>query len=403
MHEVKFGFEETLAPMSPEEFFAEYWERKPLIIRRNNPAYHRDLLSAKDMDTLLAQSRPRFPQLRMVRSGLPFPYDRLESGGWLHPPLPSHIADAKMSAVADGYADGYTIIVEMEKLWQPVTALTRSMEQYLHHKSTAEVYMTPRGSQGFELHYDHHEVFLLQLEGAKHWEVYSQIVDAPMADQQISKDDVSGPPLLDDVLYAGDLLYIPRGAPHQGKASECFSLHITFGVFTYRWQNLLVEALKEIAEGDERFRASLPVGFLNANGARGEMKSRMRELFFELAEHCDFDSAVERIGVSLVRKMDPLPDGHFEQINLLPQLRPESSLVKREGALCLVSVRNGSASITYPGNYVNGPSWLEPAFRFIAGARSFLVSEIPELEDDQSRLVLARRLVREGLLRIEKL
>ena len=34
------------------------------------------------------------------------------------------------------------------------------------------MYLTPPGTQGFAPHYDDVEVFILQLEGKKHWRVY---------------------------------------------------------------------------------------------------------------------------------------------------------------------------------------------------------------------------------------
>ena len=34
-------------------------------------------------------------------------------------------------------------------------------------------YLTPPGTQGFAPHWDDIEVFILQLEGKKHWKLYS--------------------------------------------------------------------------------------------------------------------------------------------------------------------------------------------------------------------------------------
>jgi hypothetical protein len=48
------------------------------------------------------------------------------------------------------------------------------------------------------------------------------------------------------------------------------------------------------------------------------------------------------------------------------------------------------------------PGWLEPAMREIAGRASFRVGDLrEEIDDAQSRVVLIRRLVREGLLGLE--
>ncbi|MCA1692243.1 MAG: hypothetical protein LC733_08615 [Actinobacteria bacterium] len=46
------------------------------------------------------------------------------------------------------------------------------------------------------------------------------------------------------------------------------------------------------------------------------------------------------------------------------------------------------------------PPALEPAIRRIAHGQQFVLSELRDLLDEESRLVLAKRLLREGLLEI---
>ncbi len=45
-----------LAPLPVEQFFAEFWERKPLLIKRHAvaPSYHKDLFSRADLNRLLS-------------------------------------------------------------------------------------------------------------------------------------------------------------------------------------------------------------------------------------------------------------------------------------------------------------------------------------------------------------
>jgi hypothetical protein len=48
------------------------------------------------------------------------------------------------------------------------------------------------------------------------------------------------------------------------------------------------------------------------------------------------------------------------------------------------------------------PGWLEPAMRVVASSEQLAVRDLaPTIADPQSRLVLARRLVREGLLLVD--
>ena len=396
-----FDFAEVLRPLSLETFFDQFWERKPLHIERGEPRYYDGLFSAADVDALLAQSRPRYPQIRVVGSGKPAPTNELLSAGWLNPVLPSHVADARVTPLYGAYADGYTIIVELEKLWRPVSIFCRRMDELLHHKATAELYLTPAGAQGFDLHFDHHEVFVLQIAGSKRWQVYAPVTPSPVTEERISASAMTAPPLIETTVHAGDLLYIPRGCPHQGVTTDEYSLHITFGVFVYRWYQLVFEALKELSERDVRFRKALPLGFVKADHQRDFIRQHLSELLHALAENHDADASLERLSTGYLRKLEPVPDGHFLQMNLVDKMTLESSVEKRVSSLCYVSQSNGTATIHFPGGFLQSPSWVAPALRFIRDAAGpFAVGSLPDDLDGPSKLLLTRRLVKEGLLRV---
>src|SRR4051812_7215114 len=112
-----FGIAQLLSPMDPRAFLDTYWERAPLLLARDDPGHHRSLFSTADVDALLSQSRPRYPQLRVVKKGEGFPLDGMAGSGWLNPVVPHRDFDAKIAPIYRFYADGYTVIVEMEKLW----------------------------------------------------------------------------------------------------------------------------------------------------------------------------------------------------------------------------------------------------------------------------------------------
>jgi hypothetical protein len=92
-------------------------------------------------------------------------------------------------------------------------------------------------------------------------------------------------------------------------------------------------------------------------------------------------------------------DGHFAQLNELEGLDVDSVLERREGILCAVDhYEDKFSNIRFGARHVRGPARLREAFDFIRDHSRFKVSDLPGL-DDQSRVVIARRLIREGLLR----
>ena len=64
---------------------------------------------------------------------------------------------------------GKTIILTaMQCRWGPVASLCRRLEERFGCPVHTNLYLTPPGTQGFDPHYDTHEVFVLQIAGGKH-------------------------------------------------------------------------------------------------------------------------------------------------------------------------------------------------------------------------------------------
>jgi hypothetical protein len=82
------------------------------------------------------------------------------------------------------------------------------------------------------------------------------------------------------------------------------------------------------------------------------------------------------------------------------ELTIDTLLERRPGVHCAVQKREASAALLMAWNEVTGPLSILPALEFVRTHRLFRVSDLPRLRDDASRLVLARRLVREGFLRV---
>ena len=116
--------------------------------------------------------------------------------------------------------------------WHPVALYCRGVEAALGWPVQANAYRTPASAQGFAVHHDTHDVFVLQVCGHKRWRIYEPVVEAPLKDQRWSAADADavGEPLHDITLRAGDTLYIPRGWPHEAASADEASLHITVGL-----------------------------------------------------------------------------------------------------------------------------------------------------------------------------
>ncbi|XP_021891438.1 uncharacterized protein LOC110809810 [Carica papaya] len=140
---------------------------------------------------------------------------------------------------------GYTIALRgAEFRFESVASIADGLASLFGQPSVgANLYLTPPNSQGLSMHYDDHCVFVCQLLGKKHWKVFSQPIvqlprlyascDIPNSEHIESSTDSCRNLLLTE----GDILYIPRGYPHEAytdnnevNGSAGFSLHVTLAI-----------------------------------------------------------------------------------------------------------------------------------------------------------------------------
>lgn len=109
--------------------------------------------------------------------------------------------------------------------------------------------------QGFAPHFDDVDVYILQVEGAKRWRVYSPLLGhaLPRYSSRDFEDAEIGQPLLDTVLRPGDLLYLPRGTIHQAAAlEEQHSMHLTVSAEQRRtWADFMEVAMHVCSLGKD--------------------------------------------------------------------------------------------------------------------------------------------------------
>ncbi|MBD2530120.1 hypothetical protein H6G97_11280 [Nostoc flagelliforme FACHB-838] len=386
-----FDIDRLLQPMEQSTFFSEYWEQRPLILSRRKANYYSSLFSMQDVDSVIYFTKPTNTHIRLLNNGQLKPNNYVNRNGILN-----------INQLYDGYHQGNTIILEgLHERWKSISIFSRHLESFFNHPVNVNMYLTPRNSQGFSPHFDTHDVFILQVEGKKHWRIYDSFLclPSPMMDesQQFIPQDKLSNPLYEVVLNAGELLYIPRGYVHEALTSDCSSLHLTVGIATFSWADLISNALRSVNEQNVCFRKSLPIGFLNYDEMIESLKHQFKELL-ELLSNTAIEDAVNRLAKKFFRQMPPLPDGHFTQIDDLSQIDLDTIVEKRKGMICRIIREEGSISIQFPGNQVRGPNYIEPALRFIAASGAFPVRAISETLSDNGKLVLVRRLLKEGLL-----
>jgi lysine-specific demethylase/histidyl-hydroxylase NO66 len=358
------------------------------VVERGEPARYDDLLSEADVERLICSTAIRYPAFRLIKEGGQIPVGAYTSDIRWRPPL---TAVADVERVLSEWEAGATIVLQaLHILWRPVAAFCRDLERALGHPAQANAYYTPRGSQGFALHHDTHDVFVLQVAGEKGWTIHEPLLELPLKRQRYSRDlGEAGPPTHELTLRAGDTLYLPRGWLHQAATSETDSLHLTVGVSTYTWMDAFEAALADCREEVEFRRA------VTEDGIGGE------ELVELLREQLDPDRVARRRRQRFVSTRRPLLDGQLAQVRALATLGLETRLERRPTVIADVDADGDAVVLAFEGKEVRFPARVRAEVAFCADAEeAFRPADLPGDLDAEGRLVLVRRLVREGFLRV---
>jgi hypothetical protein len=394
-----YDFAKLLRPVEPETFFRDTWEKQPLAVARNEPGYYRGLFSLRDVDPVIAFTRPKFPDPAGLSGEAASARDFVQA--WLPDDEPAPVQlYPDVAEVHRAYARGKTIIINaMHYRWAPVAALCRRLELCFGCPVHANMYLTPRGAQGFPAHFDTHDVFVLQIEGTKHWRFYRPARELPLADEwaPLAKDQI-GPPTLEALVRPGDLLYMPRGHVHEAFTSDDVSLHLTVGIKVFRWLDLLRQALDEAAARDVRFRGALPPGLLSDGRRPAGLDGQFRELIQILSESARADPAIDRLAGNFLGKLAPLPADYFTDDDA-GRIGLDTVLERGPGVICRVGrLEDGRAILRFPGGSLDGPPKIAGALHFIARTPRFAVRSLPDDLTSDGKLVLVRRLFRDKVL-----
>ncbi|MFN4100428.1 MAG: cupin domain-containing protein [Pararhodobacter sp.] len=389
----RVDFAHAIAPVSPETFFAEYFEQKPLVIRRDDPGYFGALLSLADIDHVLTRQLIPAEEIQLVQKGRSF-----EAEDYL---LPSGHADPVR--VVKCFAEGATVVLPgLQKRLPNLAAHCRSLETVFSCDLQTNIYFTPEGSQGFRTHYDSHDVIVLQIAGSKTWNIYeSSASELPLRAQAFNPDGFEPGALIDTfTLHAGDMCYVPRGVVHDARATEELSLHITTGLLAAHWIDLVVEAVSQLALKDVAFRRAMPPGYAGEGFDRTAARKTFAELMQKAVAAIDADQTLDGFAEEFRRRRAPLVPGQLMQLFGSELIEPGTELRRRPDLIHAIGVTGDEVILSVHGAEVVFPAHAEVPLRDALTRPGFRVGDLAGDLDDEGQVVLARRLVREGVLMV---
>ncbi len=367
-------------------FAAELWTKRAQHRLSLDGEGFDDLLSLDDVDLLVSSAGLRLPAFRLVKDGETLPAARYTKTTRTGSNEANGVMDSR--AVYDEFTAGATIVFQgMHRYWAPLAEYCRLLELALGHPVQANAYVTPPGAQGFGAHEDEHDVFVLQSHGDKTWKVYERHDLPPtMA------------PVIDADIAPGDSLYIPAGFPHSASTQRRESVHITIGILTLTWGAVMTEAVRAV-ESDPALQGPLPLNFAVEDEAfTREVAERLRGIGDSVAG-LDPEEVTRTLRRKVFTTRQSVLGGQIHRLLALDRVSDQSIIRRREGSICIIDLVDGEVSALLGDRELRMPVWVEPALSLAAAGGAIQVGDLPGLDED-GRIVLARRLIREGLLEV---
>lgn len=203
-----------LGELSAEDFLAEYWQKKPLLIRQAFP----DFVSPLEPEELAGLAcQPDVLSRLILERGGEYPW-QVRQG-----PFSEH----DFSQLGDSH---WTVLVQEVDRHVPAVADLFDAFDFIPHWRKDDVMVSFASKHaGVGPHIDSYDVFLLQASGRRRWEI------APAGPQWQDREGLdlrmleNFEPTEIYELEPGDMLYLPPGVPHNGVALEpCLTFSFGF-------------------------------------------------------------------------------------------------------------------------------------------------------------------------------
>lgn len=325
-------------------FFAEHFNRKPLLRRGALEGRTRSLVSVRQLDDVVAMEAVPPAYLRVAKDGRGVPskaYTRTvaEHGAALtETVVPEQVYEL--------FRSGGTVTWNALNHFLPSARhLVDVFAETFASPSEVVAFLTPAGQDGYAPHHDPVDVYVIQIEGTKDWRIWEPPADR-RADKASHRPEDLGPPAVETTLRPGDVLYLPYGTPHAAAAKAEVSLHLSVTVEPRRWRDLVCETVEHLVQ-----QADFD-GFPHLGGEAAQDGAALGAVLRRLADLLtEADPAAEagRLLTQGRRRAGAGRSREFERLASVDVLAPDTRL--RRSA---VPVRIGPSDGAKSGLLVNG-------------------------------------------------
>jgi len=199
-----------LGGLTPSEFMRHYWQKKPLLVRQALPSLKPPISAA----ALKKLSRRDDVESRLIWR---------ESGQW-------QMEAGPFGRLPPREQPDWTLLVQSVDLHDDAAAALLHRFDFVPSARLDDLMISlASAGGGVGPHFDSYDVFLIQAAGKRRWR-YGQQEDLCLVPDLPLKILAQFKPSHDEILEAGDLLYLPPQVAHDGVAvgPDCMTMSIGF-------------------------------------------------------------------------------------------------------------------------------------------------------------------------------
>ncbi len=366
---MKYSRLESFGEISIDGFLKDYWQKKPLLVKRAFP----DFACPLDAETLAGYALEEEVKSRLIIEKSP------QNWELTHGPLSEDI----FPALSDSH---WTLLVQnVDDLNEGVHALLEAFK-FIPSWRLDDImisYATDQGSVG--PHFDYYDVFLLQAQGKRQWKIGQNCSsDSALLPNQEMKILENFETRESYIVEPGDLLYLPPGLAHWGIAQgECMTFSVGFRAPSYA--DILLETAQELASElneDLRYRDI----HLSSHNLSGEISddviNSLKDVLSSALENKQ--KLAQSFGKLMTRKNPGL------EFDSEPCLDTTAYVKLKPHARCAWYASNGAASLFIDGELY---SCSKNCAVLLSEKRAFQLSEL-----DTSDMSLVHQLIEENLI-----
>jgi 50S ribosomal protein L16 3-hydroxylase len=205
-----------LGDMPLKTFLSEYWQKKPLLIRKALP----DITPPIAADVLAGLACEEGVESRLVIQG-----ENEQDWKLKHGPFNDEI----FSSLPDSH---WTLLVQAVDHWVPEAGHLLNLFDFIPRWRIDDLMISyASNGGGVGPHFDNYDVFLIQTTGKRKWEIGSSYDETAPLRQNMPVSILSEFETVETwVLEPGDILYVPPGIGHNGVAegNDCMTCSVGF-------------------------------------------------------------------------------------------------------------------------------------------------------------------------------